>query len=171
MLVILSTFCLIALCVLTGAVNDFSRKLVDNSPREMLLYTVGDGGEKIAVLTISGVLVDGNDSAERQLKAIRADASIRAVVVRIDSPGGTVSASDKIHRELLPPYATATHPRYPDQLPKPLVTLVRADRGLRAAIMSAWPEKRSSRSRPRSRARSVCSSPCPTRKNWPTKSA
>lgn len=43
----------------------------------------------------------GSDSLVEYIREIRADASIRAIVLRIDSPGGASTASDVIWRELM----------------------------------------------------------------------
>jgi protease-4 len=69
---------------------------------------------RIAVLYASGVIasgrssydvvngaVVGSDSMVEQIRRIRDDDSIRAVVLRIDSPGGSSVASDVIWRELM----------------------------------------------------------------------
>jgi len=78
------------------------------------LETVGLGGKsKIAMLIASGDIVRGkpgdNGADESDLtsygfnklvRTIRNDASIKGVVVRIDSPGGEVGASDEMWREM-----------------------------------------------------------------------
>ena len=71
------------------------------------------GAPRIAVIYISGIInsgdsgfdpLNGSVAGSRQLvKAIqsaRADSNVRAIVVRIDSPGGSSIASDVIWREL-----------------------------------------------------------------------
>ena len=69
-----------------------------------------DGPTKIALLVGQGDITRGstNDSGEngitsagmiRQLRAVRDDASIKAVILRIDSPGGDGIASDDILHE------------------------------------------------------------------------
>jgi protease IV len=69
---------------------------------------------RIAVLSIEGDLVDGESftiplinrkiagstTLTKQIERLRNDEGVRAVVVRIDSPGGSVRASDEIAREL-----------------------------------------------------------------------
>jgi protease IV len=49
---------------------------------------------------VNGPVV-GSDSLVEYIREIRADSSIRAIVVRIDSPGGASTASDVIWRELM----------------------------------------------------------------------
>jgi protease-4 len=57
-------------------------------------------GPKIGVIEISGVIQDSKDVLE-DLKSFRDDESIRAVLVRIDSPGGAVAPSQEIHDAIL----------------------------------------------------------------------
>jgi protease IV len=57
-------------------------------------------GEKVAVVEISGPIINSQRSVE-QLERHRKDTSVKAVVVRVDSPGGGVGASQEIHTEVL----------------------------------------------------------------------
>jgi protease-4 len=64
--------------------------------------------QKIAVLYIDGTIVNGEGSLDsvggdrfvKLIRKIRADQDIKAVVVRINSPGGSATASDLIWREV-----------------------------------------------------------------------
>jgi protease-4 len=56
-------------------------------------------GDKVALVEVKGVIVDAADVV-RQLKKYREDASVRAIVLRIDSPGGGVVASQEMYEEL-----------------------------------------------------------------------
>lgn len=55
---------------------------------------------KIAIITIEGVIMDGDGFVKKQIDRIREDKDVKAVVVRVDSPGGTVSGSDYILHHL-----------------------------------------------------------------------
>jgi protease-4 len=65
-------------------------------------------GPAVGVVIASGDILDGKqppgtvggDSTAQLLRAAREDADIRAVVLRIDSPGGSVLASEQIYREV-----------------------------------------------------------------------
>ena len=65
-------------------------------------YFSGDqyGDEKIAIITVSGVIYDGDGFVKQQIERIRKDESVKAVVLRVDSPGGTVAGSDYILHHL-----------------------------------------------------------------------
>lgn len=56
--------------------------------------------DKIAVITVSGVIMEGDGFVKRQIDAIREDDHVRGVVVRVESPGGTVTGSDYIFHHL-----------------------------------------------------------------------
>ncbi len=56
-------------------------------------------GKKIGVVEITGVILDSK-SIIRDIKRFREDDSIKAIVVRIDSPGGGVAPSQEIFREI-----------------------------------------------------------------------
>ena len=73
-----------------------------------LLFTLGtresdfDFGEKVGVIEVSGVIADSKNVLN-QLKRFREDDSIKAIVVRINSPGGAVGPSQEIFREIISP--------------------------------------------------------------------
>ncbi|MDE2261715.1 MAG: signal peptide peptidase SppA [Gammaproteobacteria bacterium] len=68
----------------------------------------GDGKARIGVIVASGEIQDGRqppgtiggDSLSRLIREARLDKDIKAVVLRVDSPGGSVAASEEIYREL-----------------------------------------------------------------------
>ena len=55
---------------------------------------------KIAIVEIRGAIMGGEGFARHQLDQVKADENVRAIVLRIDSPGGTVSGSDELHYRL-----------------------------------------------------------------------
>ncbi|HET6573293.1 MAG TPA: S49 family peptidase [Fimbriiglobus sp.] len=80
-----------------------------------------DAADKVAVVRISGVLMDGTIGyALRQIERAAKDPAVKAVVVRINSPGGTISASEDLHRALTE-LRDNTHPRFEGTGPKPLI--------------------------------------------------
>ena len=56
-------------------------------------------GEKIGIVEISGAIAESKE-AIAQLKAFRQQDAIKAIVVRINSPGGAVSPSQEIYKEI-----------------------------------------------------------------------
>lgn len=57
------------------------------------------GGERIAVLEVEGIILDSKPYLE-SLSKIKKDDRIKAVVLRIDSPGGAVGPSQEIYSEI-----------------------------------------------------------------------
>ena len=58
------------------------------------------GGERVAVVRIEGVIVDSRDAIE-ELRKFRENPNVKAIVLRIDSPGGGVVPSQEIYSEVL----------------------------------------------------------------------
>lgn len=57
-------------------------------------------GEKVAVVHVTGMIVDASSTIE-ELKDYSKDASVKAIVLRINSPGGAVAPSQEIYKEIL----------------------------------------------------------------------
>jgi protease-4 len=68
----------------------------------------GDGKPRIGVIVASGEILDGDqppgiiggETVASLVRDARLNDNIRALVLRIDSPGGSVFASEQIHREI-----------------------------------------------------------------------
>lgn len=71
---------------------------------------------KIAVVTVQGI-INGDQAQDvyRQLKWARKDKHVKGLIIRINSPGGTISASDQIHNEIL---------KYRDKEDRPVVAFM-----------------------------------------------
>lgn len=70
---------------------------------------LGAGGGKVAIVYAEGEIIDGNGNEPeyvwgqkmaKQIREIRQDDSVKALVLRVNSPGGSVTASEAILREL-----------------------------------------------------------------------
>jgi protease-4 len=70
-------------------------------PRVALLYAVGTIASGSSTFDGPGGNVLGSDTFVEWIRKVRADSSIRAIVIRIDSPGGSAIASEVIWRELM----------------------------------------------------------------------
>lgn len=111
---------IVAVLLLAGALGGCSVISIDLTPpvRPLVEQTVeGEGDAKVLLLDISGVLTDAAMAPlltlgtppprvpllvrlREELTKALADPAVRALVVRINSPGGTVTASDIIFQEL-----------------------------------------------------------------------
>lgn len=90
------------------------RRIGSESYRHVSLESVGlAGGPRIAVINVVGLIasgrsgydplngpVAGSDTITEYIRKARSDASVKAIVLRVDSPGGSSIASDVIWREL-----------------------------------------------------------------------
>lgn len=87
--------------------------------RDMLSEQVvreGPSRNRIAMVTVQGIIHGelAND-VYRQLKAARQDRRVRGIIVKVSSPGGTVSASDQIYKEIC---------KYRQEVKKPVVAFM-----------------------------------------------
>jgi protease-4 len=80
----------------------------ESAPEKIELGASGRG--KIAIVYAEGEIVDGDGNEEgflyggktaRLLREVRDDDNVKAVVLRVNSPGGSVSASEEIAREVM----------------------------------------------------------------------
>jgi protease-4 len=92
--------------------GDYAKQLKDRADAPPVVAgaarkSSGKGG-RVAVVYAEGEIVDGEgDSGEiggsrlsRELRKLRQDSSVKAVVLRVNSPGGSASASEVIQREV-----------------------------------------------------------------------
>ena len=61
--------------------------------------SVGTSGERLAVVELTEPIIDSQEIV-RQFKKYRENKAVKAVVFRVDSPGGGVSASQEIYEEV-----------------------------------------------------------------------
>src|SRR6266568_1686102 len=108
------------LCILPGCVPSFL--ITPVSSNQSLREVTADegsgggllgGGNKIVIVEVEGMLLNAktggflqaqeNDVSlfAQQLKKAEKDPAVKAIVLRINSPGGTVSASDLMYNEVL----------------------------------------------------------------------
>src|SRR5436190_681683 len=74
---------------------------LNKGPRIAVIYAAGAiAGGKSGFDPVNGA-VAGSDTLIDYIRRARRDSSLRAIVLRIDSPGGSASASDAIWRELM----------------------------------------------------------------------
>jgi protease IV len=58
--------------------------------------------DKVAVVAVEGVIMEGVlDHVHRQLEQAGKDPTVKATVLRVNSPGGSITASDDLHRRIL----------------------------------------------------------------------
>jgi protease-4 len=68
---------------------------------EMVVVREGSPAQRIVLVNLSGIIDDDQaDEVYRQLHAACHDRNVKALVLRVNSPGGTISGSDRIYEEL-----------------------------------------------------------------------
>jgi protease-4 len=95
--------------------NGGARRIESDTYSRVSARSLGlNRGPRIAVIHVSGAIVSGasgfdpiegpvvgSDTLIESIRRVRRDRSVRAIVLRIDSPGGSATASDVIWRELM----------------------------------------------------------------------
>ncbi|MCA9148540.1 MAG: signal peptide peptidase SppA [Planctomycetales bacterium] len=56
--------------------------------------------DKVAIIDISGVIGASDEFVKKQIDRVRKDENVKSIVVRVDSPGGTITGSDYILHHL-----------------------------------------------------------------------
>jgi protease-4 len=88
---------------------DYSREAKDIAVGGPEVDLTGGGAGRIAVVYAEGDIVDGEGDEpgeiggtrfSRELRRLRQDDDVKAIVLRVNSPGGTISASEEIQREV-----------------------------------------------------------------------
>jgi protease-4 len=86
-----------------------------------------DSGNHVALIDVSGLIYNGNSRGflsegenpvgllHEKLEKARHDATVKAVILRLNTPGGTVTASDAMYREVM---------RFKSLAKKPVVVLM-----------------------------------------------
>ena len=76
----------------------------------------GPARTKIAIIRLEGIIHgEQAENVYRQLKAAREDKRVKGLIVRVNSPGGTISGSDRIYNEIL---------KYREEEDKPVVAFM-----------------------------------------------
>lgn len=69
-------------------------------PQEKYLQGSKTATKKIAVINITGAIAEGDAFVKEQIDRVRKDENVVAAVLRINSPGGTVTYSDYLYHKL-----------------------------------------------------------------------
>lgn len=80
------------------------------------IIVAGPAATKIAVINLQDLIDD--ETAEdiyKQIKRASEDENVKGLIIRVNSPGGTVAASDRINQEIL---------KYKDETEKPVVAFM-----------------------------------------------
>jgi protease-4 len=68
--------------------------------QEKFLFGSQTAVDKIAVIDAAGIIADGDGFIKKQINRIKDDKQVKAVVLRVNSPGGTITGSDYLLHHL-----------------------------------------------------------------------
>ena len=71
-----------------------------DGPQEKYHSLSKTASDKIAIIDISGTIIESDGFVKEQLDRVRDDENVVAIVLRIDSPGGTVTGSDYLYHHV-----------------------------------------------------------------------
>lgn len=102
------------LCLILGTFNSSQNVSVDNdiNAKKQVSSMLNTSSNKIALITLDGIIDSNNkvnsfsndfnaQNALKSLKAAEKDPEIKGVILKINSPGGTVAMSQSIYNEVL----------------------------------------------------------------------
>lgn len=91
----------ICLLMLFGMATSYQQYFGDGEgPSEKYHSLNREANEKIAVVRVVGTIIESDDFVEQQLNKVEKDDAVKAIVLRIDSPGGTVTYSDRLYHKI-----------------------------------------------------------------------
>jgi len=78
----------------------FGVAVILNTDEESSMFPeIFESGNKVGVIPLEGTIVS-SDAMLKQLRKFRKKSSVKAIVIRINSPGGTVAPAQEIYREI-----------------------------------------------------------------------
>ncbi|TWT91135.1 putative signal peptide peptidase SppA [Pseudobythopirellula maris] len=90
--------CVVSMIGMAGAMESYFSP--EGAPQEKYHSLSKEADKKIAVVDVSGTIIESDTFVKQQIDRVREDESVVAVVLRINSPGGTVTYSDYLHHHL-----------------------------------------------------------------------
>ncbi len=93
---------IIALIVIANMYARYNGYFQSGGPIEEHYYSLSKtASDKVAIINIEGVITHNDGFAKWQIDRVREDTDVKAVVLRIDSPGGTVTGSNYLYHQLV----------------------------------------------------------------------
>jgi len=87
--------CFFLFSIATEGMNELMADMQEKTLTEKVIAGNSSAKDKVAVITISGMIVSSADGyVARQIRQASEDTRVKAIVLRVDSPGGTMSGSD-----------------------------------------------------------------------------
>lgn len=91
----------ILVLVIVGLVSSYHSYFNEpGRPQEKYHSLARHASQKIAIIDVEGAIMEGDGFVKRQIDAVKEDKNVVAIVLRVNSPGGTVTGSDYIYHHL-----------------------------------------------------------------------
>jgi len=91
----------VAILVIMGLVGSYQSYFGLNDGLQEKYHSLSkEATKKVAIIDISGTILNGDGFVKKQIDRVNEDKDVVAVVLRIDSPGGTVTGADYIYHHL-----------------------------------------------------------------------
>jgi protease IV len=92
---------IIALFVIAWMYSNYNRYFQYGNIEEHYFSLSKTATDKVAIINIEGIITHNDGFAKWQIDQVRSDLDVKAVVIRIDSPGGTVTGSNYLYHQLV----------------------------------------------------------------------
>ncbi|HEY4232560.1 MAG TPA: signal peptide peptidase SppA [Lacipirellulaceae bacterium] len=98
---LLTTALVVALLIIYGMYGSYrSYYGLAELPKEKYHSLSKTAQQKIAIINVEGLITETDGYVKKQIECVKNDPDVVGVVLRIDSPGGTVTGSDYIYHHL-----------------------------------------------------------------------
>jgi protease IV len=91
----------VAILIIMGLVGKYQSYFsLQDGPQEKFHSLNSTASKKVAIISVSGTILEGDGFVKKQINRVSEDEDVVAVVLRIDSPGGTVTGADYLYHHL-----------------------------------------------------------------------
>jgi protease IV len=98
---LLATALVIAIVVIFSLVGSYRNYFgLADLPNEKYHSLAKNATKKIAIISVQGLITESDGFVKKQIDRVKQDQDVVGVVLRVDSPGGTVTGSDYIYHHL-----------------------------------------------------------------------
>jgi protease IV len=98
---LLATALVVAIVIIFSLVGSYRSYFgAADMPKEKYHSLAKTATKKIAIINVQGLITESDGFVKKQIDAVKEDPDVVGVVLRIDSPGGTVTGSDYIYHHL-----------------------------------------------------------------------
>ncbi|MBS0210512.1 MAG: signal peptide peptidase SppA [Planctomycetes bacterium] len=100
-LIVLGSMGLMVMLMFSALVSGVSSSSGEGHVEEHYHSLSKTATQKIAIISVEGAIFSGEGFVKHQIDHALADKNVKGIVIRVDSPGGTVTGSDYIYHHLV----------------------------------------------------------------------